>query len=403
MLPPIVEAFNFNQVDTSNRVSLHPQLLAAIGKHNDGAKIGFNDDGTVGPDENTSYTWYAGDDKFDAKTDKPPPAPIEFGITALRDMGDVIKHASHGAIGALIIEPEGSEWGLDCGENASLHLKTRAMRDICSTKIDRRTNKKEVLFREFVLLYQDDLSLVQGWDPKTGMGDAMANLRNGDDSEDSGQKAFNYRTEPIWARLGAGGPATGPEAMSQYDFSKAFSSKSIHGKCEFDGVTDDGVTKLDAVAKPDGATDPKSNSAVGCDPYTPLFKAIAGTPIRFRIVHPGGHPRNHGFTLFGHNWQLLPWTKESTVMGDNPISDVVGSASNIGPASHVNIVTKAGGEFAVPGDYLYRTQDGFMFGGGLWGILRVECKPGDQACLKKQSGPPKQRPVQKQSKTKAAN
>jgi hypothetical protein len=50
----------------------------------------------------------------------------------------------------------------------------------------------------------------------------------------------------------------------------------------------------------------------------------------------------------------------------------LGSTSGIGPNRAVNIMTTAGGDCKVPGDYLYRTQEGFMFGGGLWGILRVE-------------------------------
>lgn len=69
-------------------------------------------------------------------------------------------------------------------------------------------------------------------------------------------------------------------------------------------------------------------------------------------------------------------------MGYNPNSDVVGSTNGIGPGRHVNIVTKAGGEFSVPGDYMYRTQEGFMFGAGLWGIMRV-CKPNDADCISK--------------------
>ena len=49
----------------------------------------------------------------------------------------------------------------------------------------------------------------------------------------------------------------------------------------------------------------------------------------------------------------------------------IGSAGGIGPARHVNILTTAGGCFKTPGDYLYRTQEGFQLGGGLWGIFRV--------------------------------
>ena len=63
---------------------------------------------------------------------------------------------------------------------------------------------------------------------------------------------------------------------------------------------------------------------------------------------------------------------ESTVMGWNQYSqNRVGSTSGIGPSRYVNISATAGGDFHVPGDYMYRTREGFMFGGGLWGIFRV--------------------------------
>jgi hypothetical protein len=31
----------------------------------------------------------------------------------------------------------------------------------------------------------------------------------------------------------------------------------------------------------------------------------------------------------------------------------------------------AGGDFQVPGDYLYRTFQSFQFDGGMWGVFRV--------------------------------
>ena len=187
-----------------------------------------------------------------------------------------------------------------------------------------------------MLLYQDYLALQQ-------FGQPMPNLRNGDDAEDSGQKAFNYSTEPLWARLGLSA-ADDPETTSGYDWKNVFSSKEPNPGCP---------------------TPP-------CEPTTPVFTAEAGTPVRFRVVHPGGHPRNHGFTLFGHDWTLQPWAEDSTVMGSNPASaNRVGSTSGIGPARHINILTTAGGCFKTPGDYLYRTQEGFQIGGGLWGIFRV--------------------------------
>ncbi len=373
MEPPITDGFNFNQVRMSNRVGLHSQLVAAFPELDDGANVGMNKDTTAAPGEDVTYEWYAGDLNLafnnQTKEWEPKNIAIEFGASSLSDQADVIKHTSHGAIGALIVEPKGSFWSTDQGSEVSANVCNGDSPVKCTRQLAGGAANPNFLFREFILLYQDDLALYQLTDP-------MANLRNGDDAEDSGQKAFNYRTEPLWARLGAGGPATGPDAMSQYDFTNAFTSKTFK-QMNKDSGKDEDICLFDGVSKPltipDGPV---------CDPQTPVFTAVAGTPIRVRVVHPGGHPRNHAFTLFGHHWQSLPWTNNSTVMGYNPNSDNVGSTNGIGPGRHVNILTKAGGEFSVPGDYMYRTQEGFMFGGGLWGILRV-CKPDDAACIAK--------------------
>ncbi len=379
MVPPIVPGFSFNQVRSSNHVGLHPQLVDYNLQTSDGAHVGLNDDSTVGPGDSKTYLWYAGDIATNKKGNRIVGTPYEFGAIALQDMGDVIKHASHGAIGALIVEPQCSRWD-DAGSLMKATVEVtywkpepvqgrygkRWKKQVCPLDETWLAKAKGFMpygklayykepaedsgtlyrFKEMVLLYQDNLSLQQ-------YGQPLPNLRNGDDSEDSGQKAFNYRTEPLWARLGASA-ADEPDTMSEFDWSNVLSSTVSHFRCDAD-----------------------FSSKKYCDPETPLFKAKAGEPVRFRVVHPGGHPRQHGFTVFGHDWSMSPWIDDSKTMGWNQFSRArVGSTSGIGPGRDVNIMTSAGGDCAVPGDYLYRTQEGFMFGGGLWGILRVEENPG---------------------------
>ena len=348
-MPPTTPGFNFNQFTSSNRVSLHPQLVAVNGLSEDGSFVGFNEDSTVGPGKDWVYHWYAGEFSLKLKQHQdgrfvldPASAPIEFGAIALRDMADVIKHSSHGAVGALVIEPKGANWqtDLEAGRND---------RSVASATVD-YTDGKGVKrsFRDFVVVYQDDVSLRQ-------RDTALPNLRNADDAEDTGHKAFNYRTEPQWARFHAA-PSAEPGMMNDYDFADAFSSRVSRGGC----VADPARGKF-------------------CDPETPLFEANAGDAVRFRVVDPAGHPRNHSFTLSGHDWLINPWVCgfNSTIMGWNQFSENrVGSSSAIGPARHVNVVTTAGGDFHVPGDYLYRTQEGFMFAGGLWGLFRVHPEAG---------------------------
>jgi hypothetical protein len=347
-MPPITKGFNFNQFTSSNHISLHPQLVAVNGMSEDGSNVGNNNDSTVPPGETKTYHWYAGNRFIEVKPFangtkgwNPVASPMEFGSIALRDMADVVKHSSHGAIGALVIEPANARWDVDKEphtgnpKNASATVRYK----------DHSVSKAGVerIFRDFVLLYQDDVSLNQ-------KGTALPNLRNADDSEDTGLKGFNYREEPMWARYGAQ-PSAEPEMMSNNDYANAFSSRVSQGPC---------------------IADPANGKF--CDPETPIFEASAGTPVRFRIMHVAGHPRNHAFTLFGHDWILNPWVcgTESSVMGWNQSSENrIGTFGGVGPARDLNLVTTAGGDFHVPGDYMYRTQEGFTFSGGLWGIFRV--------------------------------
>jgi hypothetical protein len=330
-MPMIINGFNFNQVRTSNRVSLHPQLLSANAFTDDAAAVGFNQDSTVGPGQARTYTWYAGNRVLDTNGNYVK-APVEFGATGLRDIGDVIKHASHGAIGSLIIEPIGSSWTFPVANS-------KATADVSSAS---------GAFREFVVLYQDDLSVQKNGAP-------LPNIADTDDSEESGMKGFNYRTEPLWARLGFDittphtrdpnpNEPNPPVTQDDFDFTNALSSTQNNAGC----------------GGPCG------------DPETPVFTAQAGVPVRFRVLDVAGHPRQHSFALFGHHWNFEPFTQLSTVQAFNPFTFEVGAESGLGATRHTNILTEAGGLMKVPGDYLYRTMDSFNFsGGGLWGIFRV--------------------------------
>lgn len=352
LMPPITDHFNFNQFETSSRVSLHPQLLALNVHENDGSNVGRNIDSTLPSGINgfMEYEWYAGN--IDIIEGTVARTPIEFGAVALKDMGDVIKHSSHGAVGALIIEPEDADWKPDPNQAAVANVDYNFKKDKNGNYIkDINGNKiPEKSFREFVLIYQDDLSL------QTKDGAPLFNLREADDAEDTGAKAFNYRTEPLWARLGAGSAAEF-NVMNSLDQSEIFSSGYKGPLC--------------------------GNQQCG-DPETPIFTAIAGEAVRFRLVQPSGHPRQHSFTISGHNWSETPWNTDSSKQVDKtrfdldgktelktPRGNTTGVVNGFGPMRHVNLLTTAGGKSKIPGDYIYRTQDSFNVTGGLWGIFRV--------------------------------
>jgi hypothetical protein len=353
-LPMIVNNFNSNQVAPSRVVGLHPEMLSLNVLNSDGMNIGLNPAQTASPGHKVSYQWYAGIAWINPSTNAITHSPVEFGSVSLMP-ADPIKQPSKGAVGALIIEPQGSSWSVDTLSRASATV----------TKSDATT------FREFALVLQNNVNM------RYASGNPVNILARLEDSEDTGQAGFNYRTEPHWFRMGYA-----PEApLTPKD-----------GSCTPLCTRDVDFTKV------------LSNGLVGADPQTPVFNATPGQAIRLRLVEPAGHPRNNIFQLHGHVWEEEPYTTPvaftggtyngvtiigtpvlgSTVIADQPVStnDFVnnrfseweGSQMGVGPGSHFDIIPSggAGGTFKIAGDYLYRTHTSFTFDRGVWGLMRVQ-------------------------------
>jgi hypothetical protein len=326
-LPMIIDNFNNNDIRPSSLVGLHPQLLFYDASRDDGADIGLNDVNAsqlVPPNQSKVYHWYAGDVKINS-LGQVIATPVELGATNLMS-SDRIKHAHKGAIGSLIIEPEISRWAEDTDSRNAATVKYY---DPGTGTIKR--------YRELVLQFQNDLNLRISKPNVDDLGQPVKNLADSDDPEDSGQKAFNYRTEPLWHRVGFA-PDTPLEITRDEDFTKSL-----------------------------------SNVQVGGDPETPIFRAQPGDPVRIRLLQSGGHARNEVFALHGHVWEQEPYIDGSTRLGSNKLSFWEGAHMGVGPTHHFDVLVKngAGGKFNVLGDFLYRDFRSFNFDGGLWGILRV--------------------------------
>jgi hypothetical protein len=106
------------------------------------------------------------------------------------------------------------------------------------------------------------------------------------------------------------------------------------------------------------------------DPNTPIFTAPAGQAVRFRVLYPAGDViEDQVFAVNGHSWQEQPYIKDSTSIGANPKSQLLG-AQQISPNERFDaLITSAGGDFRIPGDYLFSTFLGKKQ--GLWGVFRV--------------------------------
>jgi manganese oxidase len=360
-LPMIVNGFNSNQVVPSRVVGLHPEMLSLNVLNSDGFNVGLNPPQTVSPGYKIGYQWYAGVAWINPATNSIVHTPVEFGSVALMP-ADPIKQASKGAVGILIVEPQASTWAVDTYSRASAVV----------TKADLTT------FREFALVQQNNVNM------RYKSNNPVNSLGREEDPEDTGQVAFNYRTEPHWFRKGYA-----PEApLTPADGAcSPLCTKDV----DFTNVLSNNVTNV------------FTGAVLGQDPQTPIFTATPKQAIRLHLVQPVGHPRNNIFQLHGHVWEEAPYTTPvaftggtysgrtilgtpvlgSTIIADQPTStsDFVnnrfsnwqGSQMGVGPSSHFDILPSggAGGTFGITGDYLFRTHQSFQFDKGLWGILRV--------------------------------
>jgi len=305
----------------SATVGLHPQLLAYDVTRSDGANIGFNpvqtlkgsSGSTAQPEKKLEYWWYAGelltDENGNIKVKKdeagnslgtPLGQPRELGAINLLPPDPLNQH-NNGLVGALVVEPKDSTWTNHEYLGASAAIKDSG---------------GKLLFREFVLIHQNDVNA--SYLPKGQTSPAPVNF------------ALNNKSEDLGYRLGA-------------------------------------------TASPTPTYNLYSNAMTGGDPKTPVFEATAGERVRFRVVFPGGAPSTRTFEIHGHSWQEEPCVNNSLELGNNVKSQVLG-AQIISPNQSLNIlIDSAGGRKNIPGDYLFcdYLQTGNKLSGA-WGILRVK-------------------------------
>lgn len=326
---------------TSHEVGLHPQLVAFDVTRSNGVNAGNNPPMTVPvrtglcpkypcpPYHSKTYTWYAG--RVEQQRGAPPKyIPVEFGSIPLTPSDPLMQHP-FGMIGSLIIELAGAGWRPDSNSRASANV----CQGDCSGG--------KVLFREFVLMVQDDnqrLSLTDQAGPIKVDPNAkpLPNTPLG-----FNYSALNYRTEPLAYRYTAEDWLQNFDSKSPLGISRALSNSLV-------------------------GADP---SVMDADPQTPVFAATKHTPVRFRVIHPAGLAEQV-FTLHGHVWQEEPYVNGSKEIGNNPLSQSQGSRDGFGPNIAFDaVIDKAGGSAGVTGDYLYRTFIGNNFQNGVWGLLRV--------------------------------
>jgi hypothetical protein len=287
-IPPAQQSL-FGSVLTSRQIGLHPALVNYDITDSNGISIGFNPPAAVAPGQTRSFLWYAGYLSVDDLGVHEE--PIEYGATNLVS-AEMMVQPQFGLVGALIVEPPGSNWSPDLGTRASATVQSPSGKG----------------FREFVLVGQNVVAN-KGWG------------------------ALNYKTESFDARQPLPAPTLG--------YAKAFANAQLNPPA---------------------------------DPVTPIFRAAAGTPVRFRLVMPSTSTVAQApfvFRIHGHGWQEEPYIHQGTRIGSNDRSQFFGAQQVVPYESFNFVLDQAGGPFNVKGDYLYETFQQSS-GLGTWGLFRVE-------------------------------
>jgi hypothetical protein len=316
MAPPFAGVNPVNQQPVfksqmSKVVGLHPQLLSYDPARSQGMNIGWNRQGQ--PDQLASFNNTVKYQWYAGKIDRSAGGtltytPVEFGSLNLFP-SDLMYQQPNGLFGSMIIEPAGSTWTCD-GPGGPTSCDPMPSASPTPTPPTTRASATVTLV---------DSSHFREF---TTMFSDNLRISGGNAS------AVNYRTEPFGFRY---------SGISTTDFS-----------CM------------------------TSNQLVGADPQTPIFNATAGDKVRFRLLHTFGTGTSQVFSLHGHAWQRNPYQNNSTQLGDNKLSQWLGSRDNYGSTDHADILlSKAGGEGGRPGDYLYTAFVPVQGSQGPWGIFRV--------------------------------
>ncbi len=291
----------------SNKVGLHPALVSYDARNSDGANIGRNAIQTAAPGRTVTYTWYAGEievepDPTYAGDDKRKKVatPLEYGAINLAPFGDVIKQGAQGLAGMLIIEPQGASYAAPSGSPTNDGTVAVISYPDPQTGLYRS-------FREFVVFKQGGLNLLE-------RGIAMPSNHVVDDSDDDGEVAINYRTEPFCTRFGL------PADCDTHDV--AYPADFFLGPIE-----------------------------------TPVFSALGGEEIRFRVGYPHGPTRQEAFIVYGHDYPDLG-------------SAGYGSGASLSAPGLAFDAIPYGG--AKPGTWIYRASPSHRFASGSWGRLEVQ-------------------------------
>ncbi len=334
ILPPVVSWTDraganvaSDELTPSSTVGLHAGLVSYNVRQGDGARVGLNTAAGAGntslaADEMTATSrFYAGRILYEpaaggrAGSVRFEPFAVAKGLVApVSSMADPIRHPAMGLVGALVIEPQ------DAQIVSETVGGTRAR--ICPGPGTGGARARDC-FEEAVIVYQDGLNLKKD-------GQSIPDCHVCDDSYDSGDVAFNYRTEPLFARAGIT-----PFVQSQ--------PNPMSGRQQLVDLSNFDL--------------PACLLLPGFKPVeTPVIKVDPGDDLVMRLVHPGGRARQRAFVTYGHRYDergLKGFGSPSAAL----MAPQKAMTADLGPIA--------------PGRWLYRDGAGQFVAGGAWGYIEA--------------------------------
>ena len=307
-----------NQPPISRHVSLEADLLTQCVRQADGSAARPAAVVTVPPAGKLTFLFHAN---------------VEPGAVLLQDMADIRNHRHHGLFGALIIEPVGTRpLAVADGQPTARADSPEAWTGARATIVAAPNKRVE----ECVLLLHDGIRYVNPVPIiDKGTGQPILNPpdmpgdpgETGPDTEDQGQKAFNYRSSRL-----------------DVAFAEVKSCKNEAGEEEHPNQHDRLATDW-----------------FPADPPTPVFHVASGAEVEVKLVCAADKPRNHSFHLHGHAWKEYAYRGNASVVHSTVDGLATGAARTLAFTANRQA-----------GDYLYRSGVvKWSLAQGLWGILRV--------------------------------
>jgi FtsP/CotA-like multicopper oxidase with cupredoxin domain len=265
--------------------SIHIQGVCYDVRVSDGAAAGENPSSVAAPGGRLTYIWRADRE----------------GIFPFSDLGNPVSDETgsnvHGLFGALTVEAPESTW---TDPQTGDELASGPCADI--------RNPPAAGFREFTLVFHDEVSVVPGH----GRPPPAPAVDHGLETH-----AINYRAEPSRIRMG-GIDCAGENCMM---------SSWVHG-----------------------------------DPATPVLHTYLGDPIKIRLIH-GGVKETHVFHLHVYQWRLDPDDPNSTLIDSITLGPQ--TVYTIEPLFGAGSLQRA------PGDAILHCHLYPHFDAGMWGLLRA--------------------------------